>query len=251
MSTKERITPTDEMIAWRREFLISLSKIKPQKPDDLSNLKLETGNKKIGKSGRFYNSVFVWNLPAVSTCPCASDWCLSHCYNADARKKIFPTDRWAQNWWMIENEPQILANNIINQIKNSPKPSAIRVHSSGDFYCENYIKFWQNIAQELNETIIWAYTRSWISSKLIYELNKLQSLKNVELFASWDSTMEINPPNVWRKCIVLNDVNQAEKIEQENRKYIICPEQKGMVDTCASCGICMNKNKKDIIFYFH
>ena len=88
MSTNKRIVPTDSIKIFRRAYLLNLKELKLIKPDNISYITLSEGNRKTGTSGKFFNSVFVWNLPSVATCPGRSDWCMEHCYNADTREDL-------------------------------------------------------------------------------------------------------------------------------------------------------------------
>ena len=83
----------------RKEIFSTYSELCPQKPQDNRLSGLETGNKKTGKSGRIYDKILVWNIPPRITCPGVSDWCSTHCYNADARKDVYTIDRWCENLW--------------------------------------------------------------------------------------------------------------------------------------------------------
>lgn len=251
MSTRERVVPTKSLLTWRKMFLHNLRDLIPEEPADSGNISLDIGNTKLGKEGRFYKSVYVWNLPSVATCPGASEWCLENCYNADDRKTVFPIKRWAENWWLYLNNPEVLRNNIINQLNNTEEPCAVRIHSSGDFYSTDYIGFWINVAKQNKQVKFWAYTRSWIIDRFHRNLDELRSLCNVELFASWDSTMDKSPPADWRKSYVFYTENDANNFCKKTPKTFICPEQIGIVKNCASCNFCMKRLNKDIVFYFH
>lgn len=251
MSTKERVIPSKFLLNWRKEFLLKLRMVKPAHPQCFSDICLSPGNSKLGKTGKFYKSVFVWNLPSVVTCPGASSWCLTHCYNADAREAKFPVEEWLKNWWMTLNRPEILKDTIAQQIVDAEKPCAIRIHSSGDFYSKAYINFWIDIISSVDDTFFWAYTRSWADTDLFPVLDKLRSIKNMELFASWDSTMKDYPPTEWRRSYVYIDISSAQEHRIRDSRAFICPEQEGTIQDCASCGFCMRKLNKDILFYFH
>ncbi len=251
MSTRIRVEPTSSLLMWRKSFLEKLSFIVPEKPNNPNKLCLENGNKKLGKKGKFYKSMYVWNLPSVVTCPGASSWCLKNCYNADMREDIFPVKKWAGNWWLYLNNPKILMKNIINQLNNTRKPCAVRIHSSGDFFSTDYIEFWINIVEQNKQIKFWSYTRSWIINDFKHSLEKLHSKSNIELYASWDSTMIEHPPTHWRKSYVFYNENDANVFYRSNLNTFICPEQIGIAKNCASCNFCMKKINKDILFYFH
>jgi len=58
-----------------------------------------------------------------------------------------------------------IAELIINTFKNDDKLSKvakIRIHSSGDFFNENYFKAWMLVAKAMPEKIFYAYTKSFV-----------------------------------------------------------------------------------------
>lgn len=252
MSTKLRHIPSSDLLLWRARFLSDLRNLSPVRPDDISSIGLSPGNSKTGKTGKFFRSIFVWNLPAVITCPGASTWCLQHCYNADVRENVFPIKTWAQNWWVVINEPERLLDTILKQLALAERPCAVRLHSSGDFFSEEYIELWIRLIATATDTKFWGYTRSWIKPDLQPSLNRLKSLENMELFASWDASMgEKQPEGDWRRAFVYTDLSLADAHYRANRKALICPEQIGRVPNCASCGFCIRHINKDVLFYFH
>lgn len=210
-------------------------------------LGLEPGNNKTGQSGTQFAAVFVWNLPAVSTCPGASAECLRYCYNADERPK-FPLERWRQNLAWFRKDPATLTDVILRQISNAPSPAAVRIHSSGDFFSRPYISFWRSIIERTDTTAFWAYTRSWLVASLWTDLESLRRLPNLQLFASWDTTMPPPPPG-WRLSIVT--MNPEPPPAEREPRLLFCPEQIGRVSHCASCGFCMRPASGGVLFTLH
>ena len=209
---------------------------------------LSLGNTKTGIQGRHFQKIFVWNLPAVKTCPGASHWCLSVCYNADSRKEIFPVEMWNQNRIIAKNRPQEFIDRIVSQLSDAPKPNAVRIHSSGDFFSVDYIMAWIKIVGLAKETTFWAYTRSWSIEILLEPLEELKKLPNVQLFASWDSSMP-NPPLFWRISKVFRA--QEDAFNTKKKGDIVCPEQFENGPNCVSCGFCMKKDLGDVLFLLH
>jgi hypothetical protein len=237
------MSPSQELLDWRQEYLKSI------KPADLGNSNenaplLEIGNSKIGKSSHLYNKVFVWNLPVVVTCPGSSKWCLRHCYNADSRVEKFPIDIWNKNLQHFLSDEEELERKLVNILKVNLMPIAVRIHSSGDFFSSNYIKFWLRIINQTPHVKYWAYTRSWVIPELMADLTELKSAPNLQLFASWDNTMPISPDG-WRTSVVYTEN------EILHNKGIICPEQSGKSPNCATCNYCIAKNNGDIYFILH
>jgi hypothetical protein len=245
-----RSQPTPELLSWRARFLQGLKALAPSAPTCASPVGLEPGNTKIGQSGTFYNSVFVWNLPAVATCPGASPWCLTHCYNADERDDVFPLDNWRENWAWLIHQPVVLRNHIVEQLKQSTGPCAVRIHSSGDFYSNEYIEFWLEIARVVPDVAFWAYTRSWTDFELLASLDTLRSMPNVQLFASCDNTMP-PPPLGWRRSIVVDRLDELSGQNLLEDTFLSCPEQIGVLPNCASCAFCIDRRKGDVLFALH
>lgn len=253
MSTTERITPTPNLLEKRRGFLLRIKQLVPTAPKDYYTLFLENGNKKTGTTGSLYKTILVWNLPAVLTCPGASEWCLSNCYNADIRDDIFPINRWLENLWIINNFPDVFYYNIIKQLSETKKSCAVRIHSSGDFFSKEYIKLWIDIINKNRDVHFWAYTRSFNCKELKPYLKELYMLDNMQLFLSFDKTIQVPNTNLdWRRSYVYNNIDEADAHSRLYKKgYIICPQQINHTINCASCGFCIKNINKDILFFYH
>ena len=233
----------------RVEISSRLKLLTPVKPIDNLVHGLSSGNSKTGKSGKYFDSVFIWNLPPFVTCPGCSEWCCSHCYNADDRSSVYPIQIWRENWWTYLNKPDELKAKIKAQLADAHGHAAVRIHSSGDFFSNDYIIFWINIILDHPEVKFWAYTRSWAVAELQCDIHRLSELQNMSLYASWDSTMsdvQLNLP----KSYVFDDTNRL--FSSANLfGGLVCPEQFGKIGNCADCGQCMAKSGKDVLFVLH
>lgn len=244
---RKRPLPTATELAARADFLAGLAGIPiPLHAESEQAPKLEPGNSKIGTRGKFAQTMFVWNLPAMATCPGASLWCSKHCYNGDSRVEKFPVASWTENWAWAIYKTSALRDAIVSQIVVAPAPVSVRIHSSGDFYSGSYVRLWIEIAEATPEVRYWAYTRSWTDESLLPELQRLHESKNVELFASWDATMP-RPPANWRLSIV-GGATQDKIIEGHG---LTCPEQDGRLPDCANCAYCFTRRDGDVIFDVH
>ncbi|MDR2145420.1 MAG: hypothetical protein LBE91_03035 [Tannerella sp.] len=249
MNKVKRQIPSIDTLLQRKKYFEYIGALSPVEPPFFKDDLLDSGNNKTGYYGTKYNSILIWNLPPLLTCPAKTQWCLTHCYNADTDLIKYPLNKWLENWWLFENKREILQEKINNQIKLSPKPCAVRLHSSGDFFSYDYLVFWESIIKENKEVIFWGYTRSWVIPGISNELKKLNELENVNIFASWDKYMG-QIPNDWKICVVCSNVEEVKEFERDDN-YISCPEQFGLTPNCASCGLCMTKNRKNIIFIIH
>lgn len=211
---------------------------------------LEKGNSKTGNRGKLFDRIFVWNLPPVITCPGMSDWCKFNCYNADDRYEKFPINKWCENLWWVLNDKETLENRIYFQLKEcKTERTAVRIHSSGDFFSKEYIAFWKDIACRNTNVYFWAYTRSWVVKELVGDIKELDKLDNMNLILSWDETMT-KPPDGFAKSIVYNSNDEISAV-LKREDGIACPEQYDLVPSCADCGICINKRLKNIYFVLH
>lgn len=239
----KRNIPTETDLAWRKDFLLSIRE-RTFESDYINAPLLEHGNSKIGFKSDSYDIVYVWNLPAVLTCPSASTWCLTNCYNADHRIEKFPLDLWYKNLLYFQQNEAELEEKILQILLNTDKKIAIRIHSSGDFFSKEYIDFWYRIISKTPMIRYWSYTRSWTNIELLPNLQILKGLDNIQLFASWDNTMP-DCPIGWRKSIVYD------KLDIKLSGGIICPEQNGSMPNCATCNYCIIKEHGDIYFILH
>lgn len=243
--SKSRKVPSEAQLQIRTQRLDEFRDIEPiVKTDPLSGL--EPGNSKIGYGNSLFKKVFVWNIPAVATCPGKSHWCSQNCYNGEDRPKTYKTETWQKNWWAVLNDSEKLKSKIIQDLSSTEGRSAVRIHSSGDFFSVPYIRFWINIAEQCESTAFWAYTRSWVLGDLLPALEELRRLPNVQLFASWDATM-LPPPKDWRASFV------GETPIERDSKIFDCPEQYDQSKnvTCVDCRYCINEKPGDVFFVLH
>lgn len=244
-----RPAPSQDLLDWREAHLKDLGLLRRPSAGDTDQIPrgLEQGNSKTGISGEFYDNVFVWSLPAVATCPGASAWCKRFCYNADPRAEKFPLRAWSDNWASVEEHSEILAARILEQLRATLGRTAVRIHSSGDFFSIDYVRFWLAIASQEPTVAFWAYTRSWAVPSLLPWLEELRSLTNVQLFASWDRTMP-PPPPTWRLSLVAFGATEP---VYRNQPALQCPEEYGAAESCASCGYCIREGTGDVLFSAH
>lgn len=247
----KRELPSEEIKRKRMRIIKNMKYLTPLEPKKKATPSgLENGNGKTGRSGKLFEKIFVWNLPPVVTCPGISDWCRQNCYNADDRQKIYPIRQWRENLWWVLNGRGELKEKILAQLAAcETKSTAVRIHSSGDFFSLGYIAFWLDIIRQNPKVLFWAYTRSWAVPELYERVIELGRIKNVSLLLSWDDTMK-QPPRGFAKSIVYNS-NEELYFIKERRDGVICPEQYNLTSCCADCGICINKPTRNIYFVLH
>lgn len=114
------------------------------------------GNKKLGKMINF-------NLPPVASCPGATEWCKKHCY---AQKGYLLASniqqRWKTNLELTKRTDFVdIAVEHLNKFKQKGH-FVVRIHPAGDFYSQEYLNKWFEIARRLPDIRFVAYTRSWM-----------------------------------------------------------------------------------------
>lgn len=167
----------------------------------------------------------MWNLPPFVTCPGASEWCTFNCYNLDSRTEVYPIEDWRINLWLFLNEEKGLQERIERQLQKMEGTCAVRIHSSGDFFSNGYISFWERIISSFQHVTFWAYTRSWAVDKLSDSIYQLSKQKNLSLFASYDLSMEKRDSN-YPKSLVFDTVKSMAKWLAVRKRWVtfeVCP----------------------------
>lgn len=220
-------------------------------------LTVSNGNKKLisTKDVRF----IVWNLPAVSTCPYATEHCKQACYALKAEHN-YPTAKAAR----IANYDASKAINFhaemlsfIHDLMQKPshknaKKVFFRIHESGDFYDKRYALMWYWIACELKDVyknlVFEAYTKS-ILYFMRDDRTPLAMPENFVLTASvWDDTdpelKELSFRN-WKVYTAYYEKTVDALVK--SGKYLRC-----RCSDCATCQQCYtNKVKKPIACVIH
>lgn len=247
----KRPLPDSDKQSQRKKIYDAAASLQPVPPNTSPvPIGLENGNKKTGTTGKVFEKVFVWNIPMRATCPGASEWCRLNCYNLDTRQEIYTIYRWQQNWWWALNDQAALEGRISQQLlEHSDKSIGVRFHSCGDFYSKDYIEMWYRICAAFPRVRFWGYTRSWAVDSLLNPLLSIASLSNVNLFASWDNSMEKEPVG-WRKSVVFSTNDDVMSLSS-NANAFICPEQYSRICCCADCGFCARDGTEDVVFILH
>lgn len=144
----------------------------------------------------------IWNLPAIKTCPFATEHCKAACYARKA-EKAYPDCLPCREKNFSDSRQDDFVNRMILTIlsirKYSKKKNLIvRIHESGDFYNKAYAEKWLRIIDACKgEKITFiAYTKSFVY------FDGVQLPKALKLRASiWDDTKpeqkEIVNRNAW------------------------------------------------------
>lgn len=115
----------------------------------------------------------------------------------------------------------------------------VRLHVLGDFYSSEYITAWDTWLDKFSNLNIFGYTHHRLSSELGADVDKLNQ-KHADRFRirfSDDTTTDFSAHVTDTKAVLPT-------------KGIMCPEQLGLTDSCATCGYCWS-SKQPVVFIEH
>jgi hypothetical protein len=121
-----------------------------------------------------------------------------------------------------------------------PEGFVVRLHVLGDFYDGIYIAQWQIWLALYENLNVFGYTHHTVDSQLgsmIKTVNKMHPDKFRVRFSDDMSTQ------FSAHVTTSEDINTV-------TNSIVCPEQKGQTDSCATCGYCWSSNNP-IVFIEH
>jgi len=143
------------------------------------------GNSKLGKGVYTFsllptNEFFHVNIDGEpmeikGTCPCYCKGCYATkgFYNMPSVLKAN-----AIKTALARYDVNFVKNAIIAQIK-ADGIKFVRIHASGDFFSMEYIKAWQDIARECEETIFWTYTKNNDATNMFDGFSNANIVKSV------------------------------------------------------------------------
>lgn len=199
----------------------------------------------LGTNTKLGDGIGAVSLPPLTTCPGKTEYCSKVCYATKGFFRMSNVQKsLAANYATTESDDFI--NQVNAQIKKQ-KLKALRIHPAGDLYSNEYIDKWITIVKDNPNVRFWVYTRSWRLASLTKKLQQLQSLPNIEVFASTDDTTAETPPNWLRVAAV------SPSWDGYDQSYVKCPNQKNKTITCEKCTYCFKPSgqKTNVVFKEH
>ena len=107
------------------------------------------------------DGILSFGLPPVKTCPAAGE-CLKFCYGCKGMYKVFKkTIEQAQNRRLEATKDMFFFATLNSELRSMKKrPTAIRIHDTGDFYSQEYFDKWVDVASSNPDILFYAYTKS-------------------------------------------------------------------------------------------
>jgi len=190
---------------------------------------ISNGNRKV--------NALIWSLPTKKTCIKASCW--GYCYASKA-ERFYPGVLPSRENNLDASTRASFVIEMIELLK-SKKKDIVRIHESGDFYSQDYVKKWYEICNALPNKTFYAYTKRHDIFDWYLLLNKPQNLK---LIYSMDSVRygKLEPiiPKGYDKVAYVHDTRTN------------CPAIKDKSVKCMEhCDKCINDKTKSIVFKKH
>jgi hypothetical protein len=214
------------------------------------NAVLTKGNTKIGPS------VWAFNIPAVKTCPGATEACRSVCYATKYRFKADNVARRASLNLRLSRRDDF-PSRVIDEVAEK-RVKLLRFHCSGDFYDLVYAQKWLAVMNECPGTVFYGYTRSWRRKGFTRLFAEMAEMPNVFLWFSVDhsSGMPWEVPDRVRLAYLSLSASdqppaQADLVFRDHgdrpRKAIrmngvlVCPHENGVPARvcCEECRLCL------------
>lgn len=131
-------------------------------------LTVSEGNKKLVPTKD--TKYIIWNLPAIITCPHATEHCKMLCYAIKA-ERCYPSAKASRAAHLKEAKKADFVEKMIFTIQanldrkgyKAAKQIVVRIHESGDFFNKEYADAWREIAEHFkgNKRVkFMAYTKS-------------------------------------------------------------------------------------------
>lgn len=202
---------------------------------DARYLTVSEGNLKLNPTKD--TKYIIWNLPAIITCPFATEMCKAACYAIKA-ERCYPSAKEsrlahleaakADNF--IERMIFTITANLDRPGYKAAKRVVVRIHESGDFFNEKYADAWMQIADHFKgdkRVVFMAYTKSvrYFDGKNIPENMTVR-------FSIWDDTKESELEIARRNNLpTYSAVESFEKAGTKEKNKCHC-------DNCSTCNKC-------------
>ncbi len=155
------------------------SKTRPYKVV-LKDTEIYVSNKRVVKGNSKLVNILIFDIPAVKTCLNSKD-CALTCYARKAQYQYTDTRVFREtNLELFKNHREWLFNNIVSTLERT-KITTFRMHSSGDFFSQEYIEFWAKIVVKFPKIKFYSYTKV----EKILDFSNLTNLSNFNLILSF------------------------------------------------------------------
>ena len=130
--------------------------------------------------------------------------------------------------WTLEREVALIAIDHPN--------FCVRLHGAGDFYSTDYVRLWRTLLERHPGLNVFGFTaRTDIDNDPI-----AAALAALAADIGWSSfAMRFS-----NAAFALRSTVTIESVRQKPPGAIICPEQVGRTESCSTCGLCWQSEKR-------
>lgn len=209
----------------------------------MTSIYISKGNKKLAPNKKVKYMIF--NLPAITTCPFATESCKRACY-AKKAERCYPSVLPCRTGNLNATKSDSFVSNMIESIEKmlttpsytKAKHIIFRIHESGDFYSRAYVNKWKMIIDHfkpVKKLHFVAYTKS---IEFFRSDNYWKNMENVTLIHSiWNDT---------EKDIVIEIVSNNLKYYTAVESFTengITEKERCHCKNCSTCFKCFTNNK--------
>jgi ferredoxin len=200
---------------------------------ELLNTTIYVPTKRLTEGNSKLVNILIFDLPAVKTCLNCGD-CATTCYARKAQYQYVYTRLLREsNLELFTNHKDWLKESIVKQISKS-KMTTVRLHSSGDFFNQEYIDFWAEIIAKFPKIKFYAYTKV----EKILDFSKIEKLSNFNLILSFI-----------KGKLNYGSHEYCEQMKKEHKSFI-CPASANSDVLCGrECTYCVTKD--NVVFPIH
>lgn len=131
---------------------------------------------------------------------------------------------------------------------NKGKELSFRLHTSGDFFSEDYVRAWVATISKFPQIQFWGYTRS------LWAVPMLMGCRNLAIYLSADNVNYASAMAVYEICrpqhnnVGICYMGNLDTLPK-NVRWVQCPELSGKVKNtpdrgaCAKCKLCLTYNE--------
>lgn len=252
-----------KVIAATRKALNMVTTAKAMK--DHRFIKMSHGNRKLKDS--IETAFLVWNLPAIVTCPYATESCKANCYACKA-ERIYPDALKSRYAHLEMSKQDDFVERVIYTIeaeyhsqrvqKFANRRLVVRIHESGDFYDKHYALKWLDIAKhfEGNDRIVFmAYTKSlpFFRNEYIPKIFVIRA----SVWCDTDSNLEMESYETYpvytaytyteieamKETVVFHEIETA---PENGAEWLVC-----RCSDCGTCNACWSGKFKNVVCAIH
>ena len=197
------------------------------------NAKLSKDKLPTIKKGKFAGYViYTLTLEERATCP-------RSCYHWD---NCYGNNMMFAHRLQHGSELEQRIKNEIKELCATYKGVIVRLHVLGDFYSLQYVNLWDSLLEKYDNLAVWGFTGHSPESAIG------AAILDIEIKDDYGDRFNVRFSNApdWQFS-----ANSADLYKPTKGKSIVCPEQTGAAESCATCTLCWSAPDKQILFVTH